>query len=85
MTAGSSPAAPVGLVRTEQEKEEMGIFTRPITFLKEVRQELTKVSWSSRQEVMSLTFVVIVTTSLIAFFIGIIDVLLSKVLSVIFS
>ena len=85
VTAGSSPAAPVGLARTEQEKKVMGIFTKPLNFLKEVRQELTKVSWSSRQEVMSLTVVVIVTTSLIAVFIGIIDVLLSKVLSMIFS
>jgi len=63
----------------------MSVFSKPVNFLKEVRQELGKVSWSSREEVMNLTFVVIVTTCLIAVFIGGVDLALSKFLSLIFS
>jgi len=63
----------------------MSVFSKPVNFLKEVRQELGKVSWSSREEVMNLTFVVIVTTCLIAVFIGVVDLALSKFLSLIFS
>ena len=54
------------------------------TFLIEVRQELGKVSWSTRQELIGSTFVVIVVTFVVAVFIGIIDLLLSKILSLVF-
>jgi len=55
------------------------------TFLIEVRQELGKVSWSTRQELIGSTFVVIVVTFVVAVFIGIIDLLLSKILSLVFK
>ena len=73
---GSSPSAPV--------LETMNIFKKAIDFLKEVRVELGKVSWSSRQELIGATFVVIIITSIMALFIGFIDVFLSKVLSLVF-
>jgi len=63
----------------------MRIFTKPITFLKEVRQELGKVSWSNRQELMGSTAVVITVTVILAIFIGMIDLTLSKVLSLVFK
>lgn len=44
-----------------------------------------KVSWSSRQELMGATAVVITITAIVAVFIGIVDLFLSKALSVIFS
>ena len=56
-----------------------------IDFLKEVKIELTKVSWSSRQELIGSTTVVIVLTSLIAVFIFIIDSALAKILSSVFK
>jgi preprotein translocase subunit SecE len=55
------------------------------TFLIEVRQELGKVAWSTRQELIGSTFVVIVVTFIIAVFIGGIDLLLSKILSLVFK
>jgi preprotein translocase subunit SecE len=55
------------------------------TFLIEVKQELGKVSWSTRQELIGSTFVVIVVTFVVAVFIGIIDLLLSKTLSLVFK
>ena len=54
-------------------------------FLLEVKSELAKVSWSTRQELMGATVVVIVITSLMAVFIGIIDLFLSKILSLMFK
>lgn len=63
----------------------MSLFQKPVGFLKEVKAELGKVSWSTRQELVSSTMVVIVTTAILAVFIGIIDLILSKFLSVIFK
>jgi preprotein translocase subunit SecE len=54
------------------------------TFIIEVKTELTKVSWSNRQELTGSTVVIIALTSLMALFIGVIDLLLSQVLSVTF-
>ena len=47
--------------------------TTPITFLKETRDELTKVTWPNRSEVTRLTFAVIVVSLLVAFYIGALD------------
>jgi len=63
----------------------MKILTRITDFLKEVRLELTKVSWSTRQELMASTVVVITVTFIMAVFIGIIDLLLSHVLRAVFK
>ncbi len=54
---------------------------RPVNFLKEVKTELTKVSWSNREELVGSTIMVIIITSILAAFIGIIDLLLTKGLS----
>ena len=62
----------------------MNIIQKPINFLKEVRVELGKVSWSTRQELMGSTVVVIVTTAIMAVFIGLIDLILSRFLTVLF-
>ena len=63
----------------------MNIFAKIKTFILEVRQELSKVSWSSRQELIGATTVVIAITAIMAVFIGIVDLALSKLLSVILS
>jgi preprotein translocase subunit SecE len=55
------------------------------TFLTEVRGELAKVSWSTREELMGSTAVVLVFTALMTFFIGVIDFLLSFALKIIFK
>lgn len=53
-------------------------------FIGEVKQELTKVSWSTREEVLGATSVVIGVTVMMAVFIGVVDLFLSKILSTIF-
>jgi len=63
----------------------VNILKRPVNFISEVKQELSKVAWSSRQELIGATFVVITITALTTVFIGIIDLSLSKVLSMLFK
>lgn len=63
----------------------MGILAKPVNFLKEVRSELSKVSWSTKQELLASTGLVIVVTVLMTVFIGIVDLGLSKFLSAIFK
>ncbi|MDP2905850.1 MAG: preprotein translocase subunit SecE [Candidatus Omnitrophota bacterium] len=62
----------------------MNIVKKISNFVVEVKQELAKVAWSSRKEIMGATTVVIVTTFMLALFIGAIDMFLSKILSVLF-
>ncbi|MCX5710293.1 MAG: preprotein translocase subunit SecE [Candidatus Omnitrophica bacterium] len=62
----------------------MGIFSKPVNFLKEVKAELGKVSWSNRQELLGSTVVVIVATAIVATYIGIIDVFLTQLLKILF-
>ena len=47
--------------------------TNPVTFLKEVRSEMEKVSWPSRQEATRLTLIVIGISVVVALFIGALD------------
>jgi preprotein translocase subunit SecE len=64
--------------------EEIGkanFIHRGVGFLKEVRGEFTKVNWPTREELSGSTAVVIVLSLLIAIFIGIIDLVLSNLLT----
>ena len=63
----------------------MKIFAKPAHFIKEVKVELGKVSWSTRQELASSTVVVISVTVIVGIFIGLVDLLLSKGLSILFK
>lgn len=52
---------------------EFRAMTRPLSFLKEVRAEMSNVSWPSRQEAIRLTLIVIGLSLLVAFFVGGLD------------
>ena len=54
-------------------------------YMKDVRSELTKVSWPTREELRDSTVVVIVTVLLVAAFIGIVDQGLNRVVALIFK
>ena len=47
-------------------------------FFMEVASELKKVSWSTRQELIEATWVVLVSSAVLGVFIGITDFVLSK-------
>jgi len=63
----------------------MNILNKVIGFLNEVKVELSKVSWSTRQELVGSTIVVIMITLIMGLFIGLLDLLLSKGLSLLFK
>ena len=54
-----------------------------VDFLREVRVELEKVVWPSRQQTIQLTMLVIIVTIIVGFFIGGIDLLLTRLTSLI--
>jgi len=53
--------------------------------LTDVRVELKKVSWPSRQDTISSTGVVLVVVFIISFYLGMIDVLLSRMVTSLFG
>jgi len=53
---------------------------KPIKFLKEVRSELKRVTWPTRQEAVRLTSVVIFVSILVGIYIGALDYLFTKIM-----
>jgi preprotein translocase subunit SecE len=56
-----------------------------VNFLNEVKLEMGKVSWSTRDELVGSTIVVLVSLAILSIFIGICDVVLSTLVNVIMS
>lgn len=54
-----------------------------VQFLQEVRTELKKVHWPTKKEVVGSTVVVIVSVFILSFFLGAIDVILQKLLTLV--
>ena len=54
-----------------------------VTFLKEAREELGKVSWPSRQEVSRFTLVTIVTVAIMSGFLEIVDAALMQIVKLV--
>ena len=52
-------------------------------FFQEVSVELKKVSWPTRQQTMGTTVVVITVAFIVAFFLGIVDIVLARVVGAI--
>jgi preprotein translocase subunit SecE len=61
----------------------MNIINRISKFTTEVKVEMQKVSWSDKNELIGATGVVIIYTTLLAVFIGIVDIILSKVVAMV--
>ena len=59
------------------------MFSKIRIFFSEVRAELKKVTWPSRQDTLASTGVVLVVVFIIGFYLGIIDVLLSRLVATI--
>lgn len=53
----------------------------PLSFLQETQEELRKVVWPNRQEVIRLTGVVIGVSILVGLFIGALDFIFTKLLA----
>ncbi|MDZ4227623.1 MAG: preprotein translocase subunit SecE [Candidatus Levybacteria bacterium] len=55
----------------------------PITFFREVRDELKKVVWPTKQEVIRLTLVVIIISLIVGIFLGGMDFIFVKIIGII--
>ena len=58
-----------------------GLFARIKKFFKDVRNELRKVNWPTRKELTVYTGVVLVTVFIVATFVGVVDLLFSRIIS----
>jgi preprotein translocase subunit SecE len=56
-----------------------------VGFFNDVKLEMAKVSWSTRDELIGSTIVVIVSLAILSIFIGVCDVVLSSVVNIIMS
>ena len=57
--------------------------TSPVNFLKEVTDELKKVVWPNREEVIRLTAVVLVVSTIVGLYLGGADFILTKIVETI--
>jgi preprotein translocase subunit SecE len=58
---------------TERTEERKGVVAATKEYIRDVRVEMSKVSWPSRAELRESTVVVIVMVILISVFIGVVD------------
>ena len=58
---------------TEKSDERVGVVAGVTNYVRDVRVEMNKVSWPTRNELRDSTFVVIVMVFIISIFIGIVD------------
>jgi preprotein translocase subunit SecE len=54
-----------------------------VSFFKEVKTEMGKVSWSTKDELIGSTVVVLVSLAILSLFIGTCDLVLSKIVNII--
>ncbi len=62
-----------------QEKPVLSVPARFIQFLKEVRVEFDKIAWANRKETVTLTIATLALTFFIASYLGLVDILLSRI------
>lgn len=61
------------------------MFNKFVTFLREVRAEMRKVTWPKQNEVYGTTVVVIVFCFIFGFFLWAVDVVMSRVVTFIYA
>lgn len=55
------------------------------TFFNEIKLEMSKVSWTTKEEIVGSTIVVFISLGVLTFFIGVCDLLLSKLVNIIMT
>jgi len=60
---------------------KLGFLGKVGGFLKKVRLELRKVNWPNREDLQSYTIVVLITVTALIAFIGVIDVVLTNIIT----
>ncbi|MGE5620345.1 MAG: preprotein translocase subunit SecE [Sphingomonadaceae bacterium] len=67
----------------EKEKKGRGQAERAREFLREIRSELRKVVWPTRQEAVNLTMIVIGVSAAVGVFLGLVDFTFSEMFRII--
>jgi len=62
-----------------QEKPVLSVPARFVQFLRDVRVEFDKISWANRKETVTLTIATVSLTFFIASYLGLVDIVLSKI------
>ncbi len=60
-----------------------GLFEKTKQFLQEVRVELKKISWPLKKETIASTSVVLIIVVIVASFLGLVDMALSRIIKII--
>ncbi len=68
-----------GKVTYLRDLNEQGWLGRGIQYLKEVKVEFKKITWPSRKQTLATTAAVLSFTLFIAFYLGLVDLILSKI------
>jgi len=69
--------------KPEKKAKEEGLFSKINRFFKETKTELTKVKWPTQKELIAATIAVIILSLVFAFFLGIVDFGIIKLLKII--
>ena len=64
-------------------KPKDNFITKATQFLREVKVELKKVAWPSRKQTIGSTVVVLILVTIIAFFLGVVDIGLSSLVKLV--
>lgn len=88
--SGSKPAAAASQKKMASkdvpaEKAEPNIFQKAVEFVREVKVELKKVTWPTRKQTTGTTIVVIIFVFVVAAFLGLFDLGLSKLVQVVLT
>ena len=57
----------------------------PGQFIREIRQEVSKVTWPTRKETVTTCIAVLVVSVVIALYLGVVDLALSKIVETVLS
>ena len=73
-----TPRKPLSLAKSAAPQQKSTIVSKTVQFLREVKMELKKVTWPSRKQTLGSTLVVLILVTIIAFFLGAVDIGLSS-------
>ena len=91
VTPVSKPATTAGPLKSKSEKAaeaipaEPNLIQKTMEFFREVKVELKKVTWPSRKQTTGTTIVVIIFVFVVAAFLGLFDLSLSKLVQVVLT
>jgi len=74
---GKKPPTGVLKYKTAESMEEAKKRIGPVTYLKQAKEELEKVTWPSRKETIQYSIIVVGVSILLAVFIGVLDLALN--------